>query len=190
MSVFLQGLRLFVWMTVLTGFVYPVIITLIAQLAFTEMATGSLVVSQGHVVGSKLIAQKFTGNQYFWPRPSAVDYNPLPSGGSNLGPTSALLKKQVGDRRKQIAQAHGIGKPEAVPPQLIFASGSGLDPHISVEAAYFQIDRVAKARGMDTDEGKAKIKQMINSMIHRQHSHYINVLLLNIALDELKVKTS
>lgn len=184
MNTILQGLRLFAWMTVLTGFLYPLLITVVSYIAFNDKASGSLLTNEGRIVGSKLIAQKFTDNRYFWPRPSAVDYNPLPSGGSNLGPTSGLLKKQFEERASRISQAHGGVDLHAIPAALLFASASGLDPHLSLEAVSFQIDRVAKARNMGSNEGKEQIKQLINSLSNRQ-PRYINILILNIELDKL-----
>lgn len=187
MVIFLQSLRLFVWMTILTGILYPLFITGIAYVAFREKAAGSIIISQGHVLGSKLIGQKFESNRYFWSRPSAIDYKPLPSGGSNLSQTSAKLKQQVADRRHAIAQAHGISNEAAIPPELIFSSGSGLDPHISLKTAYFQLDRIAKARGLDNDLDKGKIKKIIDSTSEYQ---YVNVLLVNQELDHLSKERS
>lgn len=185
MNVVWQGLRLFVWMTVVTGLLYPLFITIAGYIAFNDQSTGSLLTVEGRVVGSRLIGQKFTSNRYFWPRPSAIDYNPLPSGGSNLGPTSALLKKQFEERLNNLSQTHGITNRNSIPSSLLFASGSGLDPHISLTAIYFQIDRVAKARNMDTEEGKKQIRKLIHSLARYQFVNYINVLLLNIELDKL-----
>lgn len=185
MSLFWQGLRLFIWMTVLTGFLYPALITVVNGFAFKEKSSGNLVNLQGRVIGSKLIAQKFSSDRYFWPRPSAIDYNPLPSGGSNLAPTSAALKKLVKERAISLAEAHGVTDLATIPSSLLFASASGLDPHLSIEATYFQIDRVAKARMMDTKEGKEQIKELVDSFVHHQISTYVNILMLNIALDNL-----
>jgi K+-transporting ATPase ATPase C chain len=177
-------LRIFTWMTLLTGLIYPLVITGIAQLFMSKEASGEIVFVGDKAVGAKLIAQKFDSEKYFWPRPSAIDYNPLPSGGSNLGPTSATLKKAVAERRAKILQLHQ-GAEEHIPRSLLFASGSGLDPHISVKAAYFQMKRVAAARGMQVEQ----IKQLIDEQIvGRQFGFlgnpYVNVLMLNIALDK------
>lgn len=185
MSVAWQGLRLFLWMTVLTGFLYPALITIVNHIAFKDKTTGSLIKVDGRIVGSELIAQKFVSDRYFWPRPSAIDYNPMSSGGSNLGPTSAVLKKQFEERIHSLAQAHGVTDIKTIPSILLFASASGLDPHLKLDAVYFQIDRVAKARKMDTPEGKQQITSLVDSLTHDQLVNYVNILLLNIALDNL-----
>ena len=176
---------MYLWMAFLTGVLYPLSITLIAQLTMKQKADGNFVYSKGKIVGSSLIGQKFEGEAYFWPRPSSIDYNPLPSGGSNLGPTSAALKKVVDERQEKISKAHHVEKKD-VPAELLFASGSGLDPHIRVNTAYFQIDRIAKSRGMP----KEKIKDVVDKMTIHRHFHLlgtacVNVLDLNRALDEL-----
>lgn len=164
------ALKIFLLMTVLTGFAYPLLITGIAQMAMPWLANGSLIYKEGKVSGSALLAQK-SGARYFWPRPSAIDYDPIrPSGGSNLGPTSIKLKELITERKKQVG--------ENAPAELLYASGSGLDPHIGLMTAYFQIERVAKERGIS----EAELKQMIDSL--SLGKHYVNVLLLNQKLDE------
>jgi len=186
MKHFWPALKIFLALTVLTGIVYPLAITGISHRAFPHKAQGSLVNVNGQEVGSVLIGQKFTGPGYFWPRPSAVDYNPLPSGGSNLGPISATLKSQVDQRRDALASA--LGKSAAdIPPDLLFASGSGLDPHISPPAAFFQINRVAQARNLDSADRK-KLRSLVTSRIEKPDWYFlgqprVNVLLLNIAVD-------
>jgi len=189
MNTIWTNLRIFLWMTLLTGIIYPLFITGIAQLTMKNQADGNFISIDGKIVGATLIAQKFDGDKYFWSRPSAIDYNPLPSGGSNLGPTSAALKQIVEERREKLAKAHNVDKKE-IPSELLFASGSGLDPHISVEAAYFQIDRISKARGLDSLTRKNEIKQLIYQATTKRHSGFfaepcVNVLVLNISLDKL-----
>lgn len=189
MTNFRSALKMFLWMTVLTGCLYPFVITEVVAVIMPRKSTGSLIRVQGKTVGSALIAQKFTSNKYFWPRPSAVGYDPLHSGGSNLGPTSAALKKAVDERRNLILHVHGNIIPETIPSELLYASGSGLDPHISPEAAFFQIDRIVKARGMHSEAGQKMLQELINSMVEERKygffgERYVNVLLLNIALDE------
>jgi potassium-transporting ATPase KdpC subunit len=132
----------------------------------------------GKNVGSKLIAQKFEEDKYFWGRPSSIDYNPLPSGGSNLALSSAALKKVVEERQLKLQNAN-----YPIPPELLFASGSGLDPHLSVAATYFQIDRVAKARSVERKD----IQSLIDNMTIKPFlgEEYINILLLNLKLDEI-----
>ena len=167
--------RLFFWLTFLTGILYPLLITLIAQGILKSKADGSFIVSNGKPIGSSLIGQKFTSDNYFWGRPSAIDYNPLPSGGSNLSPTSALLKKQVEERKQTLRGA---------PTDLLFASGSGVDPHISIQSAYFQMKRISQARRLDSKE----LAYLIENHVTRQYGffgeRYVNVLLLNLSLDK------
>jgi potassium-transporting ATPase KdpC subunit len=140
-----------------------------------------LVIRGNQIVGSTLIGQKFESERYFWPRPSAVAYNPLPSGGSNLGPTSAALAKEVEERRKSLVAKD---QEHTIPSELLFASGSGLDPHITPEGAYFQIGRVAQARKMERD----KLKEFVDAFVQKRpisflSQRYLNVLKLNLALD-------
>lgn len=183
MGRFLVCLRIFLILTLLTGVVYPLLVTLFTQILFPQQAQGLRLERQGVVIGSKLIAQKFQGEKYFWPRPSAVDYNPMSSGGSNLAPTSADLKKAFDERRAHLLQAN---PEQGEPPQdLLFASGSGLDPEISPESAHFQAVRVARARGLDPE----KILRLIQKHTKdRQWNIFgeprVNVLQLNLALEE------
>lgn len=181
-------LRMFLWLTLLTGLFYPLLVTLAAGLILPKQASGDFVEVKGKVVGARLIAQSFKSDRYFWPRPSAVHYNPLPSGGSNLGTTSAALQKIVFERAKSFKD-----DPSHIPSELLYASGSGLDPHISALTAYYQVMRVAKARGMDSEEGREILIKLIQKQMHQRRlgflgSPCINVLLLNVALDELNPK--
>lgn len=180
------SLKIFAFLTLITGVMYPLFVTVIAQIAFKPTADGSFVTHNGTIVGSTLIGQKFSSESYFWSRPSATDYTALPSGGSQLSPTSKALKEIVQKRLAKVIEAHGHSD-EPVPSDLIYASGSGLDPHITLQAAHFQIDRVAKARGLSSSDGHEKLKNLIltnatSSLFGRSH---INVLRLNMALDNL-----
>lgn len=183
----LQALKMFIWLTLVTGAVYPLFITLIAQTTMRHKATGSILYEEGKAIGSELIAQKFEDPRYFWGRPSAVGYSAMPSGASNLGPTSRVLKEIVEARKKVLASMHE--EPiENYPSELLFASASGIDPHISPEAAYFQINRIIKARNWDPK--KIDLKGLVERSTHRRHMGFIgtpcvNVLLLNQALDKL-----
>src|SRR6266403_3845763 len=143
----------FLVLTLITGIVYPLIVTAFAQL-FSGKATGSVIVVDGKAVGSELIGQPFTDPKYFWSRPSATSpqpYNGASSSGSNLGPTNKALAEAVADRIKALREADP-GDKAPVPADLVTASASGLDPHISPQAAQYQVSRVAKARRME--EGK------------------------------------
>lgn len=179
------NVRMFLWMTLLTGIIYPLLITVIAQLTMKPKADGDFITSQEKIVGATLIAQKFESDKYFWGRPSAIDYNPLPSGGSNLGPTSTALKKAVEERQEKILKIHHVDK-DKIPSELLFSSGSGLDPHISTSAAYFQVERIAKSRRLENQV----IKNLIDHMVIKRGFGFlgeasVNVLMLNKALDEL-----
>jgi potassium-transporting ATPase KdpC subunit len=186
----IPALRMLVVLTVLTGVIYPVAITLAAGVIFPYQAGGSLQMKDGQGIGSALIGQNFTSETYFWSRPSAVSYNPLPSSGSNLGPTSATLKQQMDDRAAQIRTANKLADDAVIPTDLLFASGSGLDPQISPEAARLQIDRVATARGFTTEQHD-KLIALVESFVESPQlgmfgQPRVNVLLLNIALDDLE----
>ncbi len=182
--------RFLVVMTLLTGVAYPLVVTYAGQALFPTQANGSLIHQGDDVRGSALIAQNFKEPKYFWPRPSAVDFNPLPSGGSNLGPTSADLKKKFMERTEVLKAADSNSG--AVPQDLVFASGSGLDPHISVEAARYQLSRIITARGFTIEQSKT-LNQLIDQMTEPRTfgilgERRINVLALNMALDTVAPK--
>lgn len=186
MTSFWNSLRLFLWMTLITGVVYPLLITLIAQTTIKHKADGNLIVKNDATIGSQLLAQKFTNDKYFWPRPSFPDYDPMKSGGSNLGPTSKALKVTVEKRKAALAKANSV-EDDKIPAELLYASASGLDPHITPAAAYFQIPRIIKARNFD-EKSASEIKKLVDSMIENRDLHFlgtrrINVLMLNMALD-------
>jgi len=195
------AVRMLVVLTVLTGIVYPLVITLAAGLFFPAQANGSLLTVNGQVVGSALIGQAMDSDRYFSARPSAmVDANgtPAPYGetndgsivastGSNLGPTSAALQKAMQDRIDAIRQKYSLAADTPIPPDLIFASASGLDPHISPAAAQLQIDRIARVRGLTRDQ----VVELVNRMTEGPQfglfgQRRVNVLLLNLALDQVK----
>ena len=178
----LPALKLFIAITLLCGLIYPLAMTGVAKLFFSHSAEGEMISRDGKVVGSKWMAQKFEKAEYFWPRPSAIDYNPLSSGGSNLGQTSADLKKAVDARREKLKAAHpDAGEP---PQDLLFASASGLDPDISPAAAQYQLARVALARHRDAAEIEKLIEQVTETpQFGILGESRVNVLKLNLALD-------
>jgi K+-transporting ATPase ATPase C chain len=186
------ALKIFILFTVLLGGIYPLVITGIAQLAFPEKANGSLIVVNNKVVGSKLIGQNFSSELYFTSRPSAIDYNTLPSGGSNLGLTSEKLRQQVAERKSQFLKMNRLADNEPVPSEMLFASASGLDPHISLEAARLQVERIVEVRKFDTNQ-KHLILKVINDLSELPQFSFlgeerINVLALNLELDKLDRK--
>jgi potassium-transporting ATPase KdpC subunit len=192
-ALLLQSLRIFVVMTVLLGVVYPLVVTGLANVLFREKAQGSLVrdnAGQGAVRGSELLAQKTESARYFHPRPSAVDYGTVASGAGNKGPTSADLAKLVQERRAAFRTENNMANNTLVPDDMAFASGSGLDPHISPKAALLQASRVARARSYSQAQ-QAELVRLIDA--HTEGPQLgvfgeprVNVLLLNRAVDGIK----
>ena len=188
-SLLRPGLMLFILLTVITGLLYPALVTGIGGLLFPQQAAGSLIVKDDKVVGSELIGQNFSAPRYFWGRLSATapnPYNGTASGGSNFGPLNPALLEAVKARIAALQAAD----PEAKPPfpvDLVTASGSGLDPHISPAAAYYQVERVARARGLSAD----RIRQLVQAQIEIPLLGFlgeprVNVLKLNLALDQIR----
>ncbi len=181
----LISLRMLFFMTIITGIIYPVLVTGISQLFFHKQANGSLVKMDNKIIGSELIGQKFISEKYFWARPSAIDYNTVPSGASNLGYTSLDLKNKINERISVLSKNSSV---KNIPKDLLFASSSGIDPHISPESAYFQIDRIAKSRNFNEKQKKELIDLVKKSIEKRQFNilgeERVNVLLLNIELDK------
>ena len=176
---------------VVAGVIYPVVMTILAQVAFHGQANGSLVERDGKIIGSAMLAQQFQGTNYFWPRPSACGYGTGPSGlvassGSNLGPTSGPLSTNVLNNIAAFINGNNLPTNTVVPADMVFASGSGVDPHISPEAARLQIARVAASRGVSED----KVKALVDRFTEPPQWGFlgqarVNVLLLNAALDEM-----
>jgi K+-transporting ATPase ATPase C chain len=175
-------------MTVLLGVAYPLVMTGFAQVAFPSRADGSLIEEDGRTIGSSLIGQSFDGNpQYFQGRPSAAGdgYDPLASSASNLGPENPDLIAAIEERRVAAAKLDGTD-PEDVAPDALLASGSGLDPHISPEYAAQQVDRVARERGLEPGTVRGLVDQYTaGRTLGFLGEPRVNVLLLNLALDNL-----
>lgn len=178
-------------MTLLTGVVYPFVVTLVAQVVFPYQANGSLVVRDGRPIGSALIGQPFSGSAYFSGRPSAtapMPYNAATSGGSNLGPLNPELAKNVRSRIDDLRRFDPYIR--TVPVDLVTASGSGLDPHISPAAAEIQVRRVAAARGRPENEVRELIRlQTEGRQLGVLGEPRVNVFRLNLALDEIRAKS-
>ncbi len=169
-------------MTLLTGLAYPLAMTGIAQAAFPVQANASLIERGGQVIGSALVAQPFAARQYFHPRPSAVDFNASGSGASNLGPTSADLLASVAGRAQAYRDTNRV---TLVPMDAVTTSGSGLDPHISVQNARLQAARVAEARGVPVAQVLAQVDALTEGRwLGLFGAAHVNVLLLNLSLDE------
>lgn len=180
------ALVLFAGLTLVCGILYPAAVTGIGQLAFADKAAGSLIVQDGKVVGSRLIGQEFSAPNYFWGRLSATSpmpYNATSSGGSNLGPSNPALIDAVKGRMAAL-KAADPSNPLPIPVDLVTASGSGLDPEISLAAAYYQAGRVARERKLSVEVVRAMIdaKQLTRSMGFFGEPR-VNVLELNLALD-------
>lgn len=183
------AITLFILLSIVTGLLYPLLVTGISQAVFPAQAAGSLIERDGKLLGSRLIGQNFTDPKYFWGRPSATSpypNNAAASGGSNLGPRNPALKAAVESRIKTLREADP-GNTAPVPVDLVTASASGLDPHISPAAADYQIGRVARARGLASEAVRALVAQHTEDrqwgMFGEPH---VNVLELNLALDRLQ----
>lgn len=184
-----SSFTMLIYLTVITGFIYPVVVTAVAQALLSKPANGSLIVKDGKPVGSELIGQPFSSPKYFWGRISATSpypYNASNSSGSNLGPTNPALTDEVTARIKALRDADP-GNTAPVPVDLVTSSASGLDPDISPAAAAYQVSRVAKARGLD----KLKVQQLVDQYTQPRQfgilgEPRVNVLNLNLALDQLR----
>jgi K+-transporting ATPase ATPase C chain len=179
-------LVIFIALTIITGIVYPALVTVIAQLVFPQQANGSVIESDGQVLGSDLIGQSFDDPKYFWSRPSATtpSYNAASSSGSNLGPTNPDQLKSVKERVATV-QKGGPDQTAPVPIDLVTASASGLDPHISPAAAEYQVTRVSKARGMSVEQVRKLVtKNLEDRTFAVLGEPRVNVLRLNLELDK------
>ena len=183
----IQSIRALIVFTVVMGVAYPLVVTLIAQVAFKDQANGSLIVRDGKTMGSRLIGQPFSDAKYFWSRPSATSpqpYNGASSSGSNQGPTNPALTDAVAERIKALGS-----DVRPVPADLVTASGSGLDPHISPAAAEYQVARIAKVRNVPEDKLRALVAQHTEGrQLGILGEPRVNVLELNLALDAVQSK--
>lgn len=172
--------------TIITGVIYPLAVTGIAQVVFPSQSNGSLIMVDGKAVGSELIGQQFDDPSYFWGRPSAASYNAAASSGSNYGPLNPALTDMV-QARIDALKAADPNNTLPIPVDLVTASGSGLDPHVSVAAALYQVSRVASARGLSEAEVTSLVKENTEG---RQFGFLgeprVNVLKLNLALDGVR----
>jgi len=183
-----KALVFLILMTILTGFIYPVLTTGIARIILPEKASGSLIRNNGKILGSELLGQRFDSSIYFWPRPSASNYETVPSGASNLGPTSMILKNAVHNRILSFASGNLVSDTLEIPPDMLFASASGLDPDISPASALLQVKRISKARNFDR-ENTDKLYDLVNELTEKPQfmifgTKRVNVLKLNIELDK------
>jgi potassium-transporting ATPase KdpC subunit len=189
MKMIRPALTSLVILTLITGLVYPVAVTGLAQMLFPAQAKGSLITRNGSPVGSSLIGQPFDDPKYFWGRPSATQpfpYNAAASAGSNLGPSNPALFQRI-QTRVALLRATNSRNEKPIPIDLVTASGSGLDPHISLAAAEYQVQRVARARRLN----EAKIRELVVTCAEGRQlgllgEPRVNVLRLNLALDELR----
>ena len=183
-----QSLVLLAILTLITGVIYPLFIYAIGKTVFPVQANGSLIEQNGQLIGSSLIGQQFSQNKYFWSRPSASSnnpYNALASGGSNLGPLNPQLVSNVKDRVALLQTGNLSNAP--IPVDLVTASGSGLDPEISVSGAYFQMQRIAQVRHLSVSQVQEIIdKNAKYPLFGFLGEARVNVLALNIALDKIK----
>ncbi len=182
-----RSLLVFISLTVLTGFLYPAAMTGIASRLFPRQSQGSLIALNGKIVGSSLIGQKFSAPRYFHGRPSAVDYDAGNSGGANLGPDSKKLINDVHERLERVDAEDGLSPTALVPADMVLASASGLDPHISLEGALLQTTRVARARRMAAGDVKRLVERMTEGW-NFFGPRRVNVLELNVALDAVQGK--
>lgn len=178
----------FAALTLVTGVLYPAAVTIVAKVAFADKAEGSIITRDGHPIGSSLIGQNFADTSYFWPRPSSAGangYDAVSGSGSNLGPSNPALHEAIAARVKAVKAAHPDRASQPVPTDLVTASGSGLDPHLSPEAIDYQVERVAHARGLNPSD----LRRIVTA--HTEQRTFgvlgeprVNVVELNLALDQ------
>jgi len=175
---------------ILCGLIYPLFLTALSQFLFLQKANGSIITSGNNAVGSGLIGQQFNRPKYFHGRPSATEpaYNASGSAGSNLGPTNAHFLEEVRKRVEEVRNTNGLPADTPLPADMVLASASGLDPHISVESALLQVRRIAKERGVSEIEVEAMVRRHVEQpLLGIWGEPRVNVLKLNLALDSQKM---
>ncbi len=185
----LPAVRMLFVLTILTGILYPLSMTFLSGILFPYQASGSMILKDGHVVGSELIGPSFSSDRYFSSRPSAIGYNPIPSSGTNWGPTDKRMQDSAQARTAQFLTQNHLPTGTVVPKEMLFASASGVDPHISPEAARLQMDRVAAERGFNAEK-RAALKRLVDDLSEGPQlqlfgEQRVNVLKLNLMLDRL-----
>lgn len=190
MKIFLTSIKFLLLMSILTGLIYPVFIYGIAKAFFPYKSEGSFIEINGNKIGSELIAQKFDSAIYFQSRPSAINYFPMPSGASNLAPTSKKLRDNSDSLKREFAKRNFLIDNAKIPPDAVFTSGSGIDPDISPENAFLQVERISLNRGFDAKK-KAGLYELVRTLAQKEQygifgNPRINVTGLNIRLDKMK----
>jgi len=184
-----NSVKWIIFYTLFLGFVYPLIIWVAGQVFWAEKTGGSLVMKDGRIIGSIMLAQDFSSDKYFSSRPSVIAYNPMPSGASNLSVTSRLLSQQVKERAAAFRIRNGLDSLQNIPADMLFASASGADPHISKESAYLQAGRIVRARNFDKFQQDNLFRSIDDLIEYPQFGVFgdpvVNVLKLNIRTDEI-----
>jgi len=184
MKKILLSIRVYLIFTVLLGFIYPFVVTVIVQIILPYQANGSIISKNGKVIGSKLIGQNFSNPEYFHSRLSANNYDGVNSGGTNFGPSSRKLMDSTAEKIAKVRQENGLSSDTQIPSDMVLSSASGLDPHISLQSALLQVNRISKIRGIAVKD----LKKMINNntdpdFIGIWGCSGVNVLKLNLAVD-------
>ncbi|MCK9583118.1 MAG: potassium-transporting ATPase subunit KdpC [Endomicrobiales bacterium] len=185
MKKILLSIRIYIIFTVLLGLIYPLVVTVIAQVILPYQANGSIMRNGDKVIGSKLIGQNFSNPEYFHSRPSANNYDAVNSGGTNLGPSSKKLMDSTAEKIAKVRQENGLSSDTKIPSDMVLSSASGLDPHISLQSALLQVNRISKIRGIAVKD----LKKMIDNNTDTDFVGIwgrpgVNVFKLNLAIDD------
>ena len=184
MKKILLSIRVYLIFTVLLGFIYPFVVTVIVQIILPYQANGSIISKNGKVIGSKLIGQNFSNPEYFHSRLSANNYDGVNSGGTNFGPSSRKLMDSTAEKIAKVRQENGLSSDTQIPSDMVLSSASGLDPHISLQSALLQVNRISKIRGIAVKDLKKMINNNTDSdFIGIWGCSGVNVLKLNLAVD-------